>query len=144
MLGAIQQNLVPVDPTQLFAFRIAGPWPARPCGNSPVAASAWAGLDGLSAREARRNHLTGNATDQHVQQAVQDGAIVAWRTPQETVWLDERSMIERWNGWVMDSSRVCSRPHYARRLWRVRSRIDLKFVVFFVHHLLQHDLTDAA
>jgi len=66
-------------------------------------------------------------------------------TTQGQAWLNERSVIERWNSWFKGNSRVSMLPHHVRRLRRVQLWINLKLAVFFVHQCLsQHDLTHAA
>ena len=66
-------------------------------------------------------------------------------TPKGVALLQERSGIERWNSWFKGNSNVSMLPYHVRRLHRVRSWINLKLAVFFVHqYLSQQELTPAA
>jgi hypothetical protein len=67
------------------------------------------------------------------------------QTVQGIRWLDERSVVERWNSWFKGTSRIGMLPYHVRTLRRVRLWINLKLMVFFVHQYLRRkDLTPAA
>lgn len=100
----------------------------------------------LGARLVAPLNLRGAKTDAwRSRQPGRDASNRLLATSQGQSLLNKRSVIERWNSWFKGSSNVSMLPYHVRRLHRVRTWINLKLAVFFVHqYLSQQHLTPAA
>jgi transposase len=66
------------------------------------------------------------------------------QTPPGKRLLEERNVIERWNGWFKGVSHISMLPYHVRRLHRVRLWVNLKLTVFFAHQQLRQSKVTAA
>ena len=124
----------------------------RRCGGSLPTAATIANrrislvLRRLDARLVAPLNLRGARTDAwRSRQPGRDACARLLTTKQGAVLLRERSVIERWNSWFKGNSNVSMLPYHVRGLRRIRTWINLKLAVFFVHqYLTEKDLSIAA